>query len=300
MKILVTGAAGFIGSHVVDLLSKDHEILALDNLSTGKRENIDPKIQFAKCDITAFFDLLGEMYDFEPQAVIHLAAQSAIMTSIENPIRDAHHNIMGTLNVIHACQKMGINRLIFSSTSAVYNIHEVVYPLKETTSLKPESPYGISKLAAESYVRLQMPEGIILRFGNVYGPRQVPIGENQVIPRMIKHFKNGDQFFIHGDGKQKRDFVYVGDVARAVKAALTGNPGIYNIASRDSVSINELATMIESLYDLPGYQWMHTDTQDPRRDSCMDIFAASMGLDWKPEMNIEAGLKRTVEWWKAQ
>lgn len=302
MKIVCTGAAGFIGSHVVELLAQDNQILALDNLSTGKLENLDlsnKNIEFAKCDITAYYDVVGEMKDFEPDAVIHLAAQSAIMTSIENPIKDAHHNIMGTLAVISACHEVGVKRLVFSSTSAVYDINNPL-PLREDCLLNPNTPYGISKLAAETYVHTQMEEGVVLRFANVYGPRQVPIGENQVIPRMIRHLEKGDKFFIFGDGEQKRDFIYVKDVAEATKCALTGKPGIYNVARGSSVSINELASIIQEIYDLYHYPWMHTDVQDPRRDSRMAILWTEHRLKWHAITSMMEGLRETVAWWKTQ
>lgn len=302
MKILVTGSAGFIGSHVVDLLLKEgHQVLGLDDMSSGHEENLNLKADFHKLNIASWYELVAEFVDFEPEAVIHLAAQPSICDSIDNPIRDGYVNVMGTLNVIRASQKIGVKRLVFSSTSAVYDDMYSSLPTPEEWPTHPSSPYGISKLAAESYVRLLMPnEGTVLRFGNVYGPRQLPLGQNQVVPKMIRHFEYGDEFVIHGGGFQQRDMVYVGDVARACLLALEGTPDIYNIASMRAVSVNQVASIIENIYEVPGYAWEHDNQEDPRLKVELNIWKAEKGLGWKPEVDLKEGLKKTVEWWKAK
>jgi len=302
MKILCTGAAGFVGSHVVDLLlAQGHEVLCIDNLSTGLRSNLPKDVSFVNINVCSWFDLVAEFVDFEPEAVIHLAAQPSICESFDNPIRDGHINVMGALNVIRASQKVGVERLVFSSTSAVYWSAHTDYSTPEDFLKLPESPYGISKLAAESYVRLLMPEnGVVLRLGNVYGQRQVPLGENQVVPKMILHFLKGDEFFIHGDGEQKRDMVHVKDVAQACYQAITGTPGVYNIASGQAVSVNCLSAMIEDIFEVPGYKWQHDDKMDPRKKVELDIAKALEGLKWRPEISLETGLRETVDWWKKQ
>lgn len=225
MKILCTGACGFIGSHVVDLFLKEgHKVLCLDDLSSGRRDNLPPKADFFEINIGSWYDLVAEFVDFEPEVVIHLAAQPSICESFDNPVRDGYINVMGTLNVIRASMKTGVQRLVFSSTSAVYSELFSTLLLSEDFPRLPQSVYGISKLAAESYARLLMPENsVVLRLGNVYGPRQIPLGENQVIPRMIRHFEKGDKFFIHGDGLQERDFVYVEDVQKPAFLLLPEN-----------------------------------------------------------------------------
>jgi len=306
MRILITGACGFIGSHVVELLVKSgNHILVVDNFSTGKMENISElidrypsKIDVAEGDIVSLPFLNRTFADFKPKYVIHLAAQAAITTAWQNPVKDISINAIGTLNVIQACKQTGVDKIIFSSTSAVYK--ETNAKLKETSQVSPSSPYGISKLAAEYYLRSMFPASTILRFGNVYGERQVPIGENQLIPRMIRHFKYGDIFYINGDGKQERDFVYVGDVAQAVTNALYNKPGIFNISSGQSFSVNEIAGMIDEIYDIPNYKWEHTDVNDQRRKVCLDISDAYSGLSWKPIINIREGIKKTVDWWEAR
>jgi len=302
MKVLCTGAAGFVCSHVVDLLLKGgHEVLCIDDLSSGLRSNLPRKVNFVEINVANWYDIVSEFVDFKPEVVIHMAAQPSIFESFDNPIRDGYVNVMGTLNVIRAAQKIGAERLVFSSTSAVYMELYSDLPTTEEWPCHPNTPYGISKLAAESYVRLLMPEGgTVLRFGNVYGERQVPLGENQVVPRMIRHFEKGDDFFIHGEGTQQRDLVYVGDVARAVVFAMTGPVGIYNIASGKAVSINKLATMIEEIYQVPGYNWQYDDKIDPRVKAELDIRKAIHDLNWHPGIDLQAGLCKTVEWWKAQ
>jgi UDP-glucose 4-epimerase len=242
--------------------------------------------------------------DFEPDTVIHLAAQPSICDSIENPIRDGYVNVMGSLNVLRASQKIGVKRLVFSSTSAVYADISTSIPLPEDWPLRPQSPYGISKLAAESYVRNLMPgdASVVFRFGNVYGPRQIPLGSNQVIPRMIRHFEKGDEFFIHGDGEQMRDFVYVSDVARACIAGIhyMDNPGgVFNIASGNGHSVNVIGSYLNHLYET-DYQWEHDEKDDPRRKVILSITSAAEFMQWVPEVGMKEGLEKTVEWWKAQ
>lgn len=306
MRILVTGGAGFIGSHVAELMArKQHEIMIMDDLSTGRTEWINPliiqkrsKVNFDLCRIQTWDHVKPLFLAFRPDVVCHLAAQPAISTSWEDPLLNEEINEHGTLNIIEAARECGVKRIIMASTSAVYK--ESNEMTTEVSPREPGSPYGISKLAAEYYLRTMFPASVVLRLGNVYGPRQVPIGENQVIPRMLRHFLYGDDFAIHGDGEQKRDFIFVEDVADAFLMALWGKPGTYNIASGVQTSVNQLAYSLERLYDVVGYQWQHTGEQDPRRNIVLSICAAHKGLDWKPKRKLADGLKITSDWWNAR
>lgn len=307
MRVLISGAAGFIGSHVAELLQKyDNQVLIIDNFCTGKMDNILNLLSLAPHDVKM---LEGDITDadfvqrafctFKPDAVIHLAAQAAISTSINNPVQDLRVNGIGTLNMLCAAVKSNVDRFVFSSTSAVYRENVgFMFKTKEDDRLGPGNPYGISKLAAEFYVRTLFANHVILRFGNVYGPRQVPIGENQVIARMIRHFKYGDKFYIFGNGEQNRDFVFVKDVAEACHYALYGTKGTYNIASGRSTSVNAIARIVEECFGVPGYKWEHTDKSDPRKHVCMNVGAASGGLGWNPTTDIGSGIRQTIEWWE--
>lgn len=309
MKILLSGGSGFIGSHVAETLRRgDHCVMVLDNFSTGRMENIQNflgmggrftpgDVQLQEGDISAFPTVMSVFQSYKPDAVIHLAAQAAISTSIENPQRDMIVNGIGTLNMLEAAKKTGVKRFVLASTSAVYR-ESKFFKTKEDAPLEPNTPYGCSKLAAEMYVRSMFPNSTILRFGNVYGPRQIPIGGNQVIARMMRHFIFGDNFTITGNGKQERDYIYVDDVAQAVTYALYGERGTYNIASGKSISVNEIASLVEEAFCVSGYKWEHSGVEDTRRHVCMEISAARKGLGWQPRTNILDGIQQTAKWWK--
>lgn len=298
MRILITGAAGFIGSHVTELLQEaDHDIFLVDNLSTGKPENLGWG-QFLKASILDHMLMNRVFNDFKPEIVVHLAAQPAISTSIKNPWLDFDTNVRGTMVLIQCCQAFGVKRMVFSSTSAVYD-SDADFCREHETPLDPDSPYGISKVTAEMYIRHLLPDSVILRFGNVYGPRQEPLGENQLIARMIRHFEYGDNFYIHGDGTQSRDFVYVGDVAQAVlRSITTGSPGIYNIASGVSYPVNGIAKLFEMMYGVEGYKWEHDADRGERYHVSMDVNLAKEELLWTAKMPIHRGINLTLDWWK--
>lgn len=301
-KILITGAAGFIGSHVAEALAKaGFEILGIDNYSTGRRENLEGTgIRVEECDITQEITVNGVFSTFQPQAVVHLAAQAAITTAQTNPQKDLKINGIGTLNITRACECFDVKQLVYASTSAVYG-DRLTLAMPESTPLRPDNYYGASKLAGELYVHIaDLVMKTILRFGNVYGPRQIPIGENQVIARMLNHLMYGEDFYIFGDGKQKRDFVYVEDVAQAVVKSIGQRGGAFNIAGGESHSVNEIARLVAKIYGLPGYDWEYDRKRmDERKNVRMKIERAELNLDWKPETDLESGLRKTVEWWKA-
>lgn len=299
MNILVTGGAGFIGSHVVDLLvAQGHQVLVVDDLSTGGHHNLEHDVETLKLDISMPFIDAISLGKFVPEAILHLAAQASITVSQERPGRDLKVNAMGTLNVIDVAKAFGVRRIVFASTSAVYEEKNTI--LRETDTPRPGSPYGVSKLAAEGYLRALFPETVILRLGNVYGPRQVSIGENQVVARMLNYLEGEtDSFSIHGDGHQKRDFVYVEDVARAFVRGLEAQPGIYNVATGKSVSVNGVAAALARIYGHPLMVWQHDDNEDLRRDVKLAVLMAQSKLGWQAEVNLADGLRRTMLWRKA-
>lgn len=302
MKFIVSGGAGFVGSTTIRLLSKHgHEVLVVDNFSTGRSENLKRfrgKVLIA--DITDYASVDAAFYEFGPDAVLHLAAQSAITTSHNDPQLDLQINGVGTLNMLRAAQAYEAKRFVFSSTSAVYLEKSPKFGgVSETWACQPTSPYGISKLACEHYIRTMMPNHMILRYGNVYGPRQRPIGQNQVIARALSHFHHGDDFFVVGSGNQKRDFVFVGDVAYANMMALTSDVvGTFNVATGKNHSVNEVLAILERIYEVPGYAWEHTNAPDPRGDVSVSANKIRKELGWKAVMSLEDGLKETSKWWR--
>lgn len=300
-KILLTGGAGFIGSHTAELLvERRYKVLVIDNFSTGRSENLkDFRGSVGVCDITDMGDLETVFNKFRPDSVIHLAAQSAITTAWNDPVKDAEVNIRGTLNLLTLALKYNVQKFVFASTSAVYGKGHPVLSSSEKHTCEPDTPYGISKRAAEFYIQLLFPNHVILRYANVYGPRQRPIGENQVVARVFDHFIHGADFAIVGDGRQKRDFVYVSDVAHANYLALATNAtGVFNIASGRSHSVNEVLWEIEDHYGVTGYRWEHTDTKDERGSAFLSGAKAAKYMGWKPYISLPNGIALTAEWWK--
>ena len=244
--ILITGGAGFIGSHIADVLTKNnYKTIIADNLSTGKKENINSDSIFYNIDIKNYNDIEDIFSKHDIEYIIHLAAQVSVPNSIINPINDAYENIIATLNIIELSKKYNVKKIIVSSTAAVYGIPNTL-PIKESHSVNPISYYGLSKLTMEKYTMLSNLEYVICRFSNVYGPRQTPHGEAGVVSIFMDNALNNKDLNIFGDGNQTRDFIYVEDIAFIFLKLIENNISneILNISTNSSMTINELAERI--------------------------------------------------------
>lgn len=301
MKVLVTGGAGFIGSHIVDaLIARGHEVAVLDDFSSGRRENLSSVVHSLDGDVAEReeSDVRNLASWFRPDAICHQAAQPSLRKSIDDPAHDATVNIIGTINVIRAAKECGAH-IVFASTSAVY-ADGMDCPLKETGPFQPTTPYGLAKYAAEHYIELLAPSYTILRYGNVYGPRQVQAGENQLIPHCLAYILDGKPFVINGDGEQTRDFVYVGDIARANVQAIEGKvQGVFNCGTGEGVSVNTVCWAIGEIIGEPLYFLPHGPAKEREaRHVALDSAHARTVLRWGAETTLEDGLRRTIAWWK--
>ena len=302
MKILVTGGAGFIGSHLMRKLQEaGHEAVALDNLSTGLRENLLPDMKLVVMD--THDDAVEELFQKEHfDAVVHLAAQTLVSDSMTDPENDMYQNVAGTVRILECCRKYGVKRIIFSSSAATYgDVDEKALPIAETLPQTPLSFYGLTKKTAEKYLELyHLAYGldyVVLRFANVYGERQGDGGEGGVISIFTKRLAQGKGITIFGDGKQTRDFVYAGDIADGIIAALTTDAKntAYNLSTTEETSLNEL---VQVLSRIAGKEI--TPVYDKPREG--DIYRSSLNnkkaicnLSWKPQVSLKEGLTRTYK-----
>lgn len=301
MKVLVTGGAGFIGSHVITkLLEKQCEVVVIDNLGTGCKENMPQDVHFIEMDICSknLADIfIKECFD----GVIHLAGQSMVPMSLNKPDYDCHINIVGAVNMLEACRKANVKRVVFASSAAVYGNTDCV-PIMEDATARPASFYGLSKLTVEKYLQMYHQifglEYVILRYANVYGERQSDRGPGGVISIFTRKIRHEQTLTIYGDGQQTRDFVYAGDVAAANYLALiTDNVNrVYNISTQTEISINEL---IGTLEEVSGKQ--ATKSYYPERGG--DIYRSTLcnqeareKLGWQWEKSLAEGLRLTYIW----
>jgi len=299
-KILVTGGAGFIGSHIVDkYIDLGHEVFVIDNLSNGKKENLNPKARFYKIDIRD--EKIGEIFAKEkPEIVNHHAAQIDLRKSIKDPVLDAKINILGILNLLENAIKHKVKKFIFASSGgAIYGDAENI-PTCEDEKPKPLSPYAIAKLVSEQYLEFyfkvhKLPY-VALRYANVYGPRQDPLGGAGVAIFMSKLLTKKPPT-INGDGNKTRDYIYVEDVAQANILALKDNiTGLFNIGTQKETSVNELFRLISRLLNIEITAERGSSIKGGVKRSCLDSSKAKDVLKWSPEVNLENGLKKTLEW----
>ena len=302
-KALVTGGAGFIGSHLVDrLLAEGFRVAIIDDLSAGKLKNLNPAATFYHADIT--HSAIDEIFSREqPDFVFHLAARVSVTYSAQHPVDNAEVNVIGTLRLLDTARRIGLEKFIFSSTGGAIYGNPEDNPCSEATPVSPISPYGLSKYMAEQYIelfhRLYRLNYTNLRYGNVYGPRQDADGEAGVIAIFIQSILDGHQPRIFGDGTQERDFVYVDDIVEANMQAIEhGSHRTLNIGSGKGASVNRLFEIIKE--DL---EYHHEAEHRPRRPGevhkiALDCAQAHHHLEWQPQTPLEEGLRKTVEYYR--
>lgn len=306
MEILITGGAGFIGSHILAQLQgrRDMDVVVFDNLSSGSKEHVPAGMELVEGDVCdeAAVDALFADHHFD--AVVHLAAQTMVPFSVDHPVEDCQINLEGVLHVLEACRTHGTGHILFSSSAAVYgdNLH---IPLKETERLVPTSPYGITKMTTEHYLRvyheLYGMDATVFRFANVYGERQGEKGEGGVVSIFCKLLSQRQGITVFGDGNQTRDFVYAGDIAQAIIRALPlKGYHTMNVSTGQETSLNDLIRSFEKAvgYTVP-VQYTAPRTGDILR-SVLSNEALKRDLGFVPEMDLEEGIRRTYDWYRSQ
>lgn len=303
MKVLVTGGAGFIGSHIVNRLIKEgHEVVIVDNLATGKKKNVNPEARFHKLDILS--PKLEKLFQKEkPDVISHQAAQIDVRRSVADPLFDAQVNILGFLNVMENALRCGIRRVVFASSGGAVYGEPQTFPVSETHPTHPISAYGISKLTGEHYLYYYQQVGglrpVSLRYANVYGPRQDPFGEAGVVAIFTQKMLTAEQPIINGNGQQTRDYVYVEDVVEANMAVMDKNvEGIFNVGTRSETSVNQL---FHYLSELTGFGKKSIHGPEKRGElarSMIDYGKLNRVVGWEPRVNLQEGLEKTVQYFR--
>jgi len=304
LKILITGGAGFIASHIADaLINEGHNVFILDNLSTGFEKNINPKAVFIKADIRD--ENISKLFEKEKfDLVNHHAAQMDVRRSVADPAFDANINIIGTINLLQNCVKNGVKKFMFASTGGAIYGEQSYFPADENHPTSPLSPYGISKLAVEKYLNFYNVQYnlkySILRYANIYGPRQNPFGEAGVIAIFTSKMLNGEQPKINGSGLQTRDYVFVGDVVKANLIALNDeNNDIYNVGTAIETNVNELFSALNKIIgkNFEGKHGPAAPGEQMRSVITSEKLFKRFG--WKPSTALSDGLSKTVEYFKS-
>ena len=333
-KVLVTGGAGFIGSHIVDLLIKNnYEVVIVDDLSSGREENINQKTRFYKLNITDQKRLAEVFKQEKPDYICHEAAQISVSFSVRDPLFDAQTNILGSLNLLQCCLNQQVKGIVFASSGGTIYGEPEHFPISENYPFRPQSPYGISKVAIEYYLDFYQKnynlDYISLRYGNVYGPRQDPYGEAGVIAIFIEKMLKGEIPTINGDGEYIRDYIYVEDVAQANLLALQNMVKLskvvqekekakekekeiegkgeavaklkfdgLNLGTGRGVSVNEIFSLLKEIIKFPHPAHYGPPRAGDLRKNILDCRLIKEVLGWQPKFDFSAGLEKTIRWFK--
>ncbi len=305
MNILVTGGAGFIGSHIVDQFVQEcHRVSVIDNLSTGKRKQVHREAVFYKLDVCS--RRVEQVFKKEhPAMIVHMAAQMNVRKSTEDPVFDADVNILGTLRLLELAVRYGARKILFASSGgAVYGEQET-FPASESHPTRPLSPYGISKLTCEYYLEYYRHvaglKSVALRFANVYGPRQNSAGEAGVVAIFTQNLLTGEQARINGTGFQTRDYVYVGDVVEAVRAVFAPHvEGIFNVGTGVETSVNEMFTQLKKMTNSTCHAIHGPAKKGEQMRSVLDASKLEKETEWAPNVFLSEGLNETVTFFQQQ
>lgn len=306
MRILITGGAGFIGSHITDaLLEHGNTVTIIDNLSTGNLENVSDSANLIQEDITDFIAIKKIFESANPEIVFHCAAQIDVRQSVADPLGDARTNILASLNLIELAKQYKVRKFIFSSTGGAIYGDTDIRPTPENHTESPLSPYGIAKLAVDKYLhyykKIHGLSYISLRYGNVYGPRQNPHGEAGVIAIFVNKMLAGENPVINGNGLQTRDYVYIEDVVAANLAALNGQQaksGIYNVGTGVETNVNQLFNEINSRLGGTFREEHGPEKPGEQQTSCLACGKIKSNFGWKPATDITTGIGKTCDWFK--
>jgi UDP-glucose 4-epimerase len=304
LRILVTGGAGFIGSHVAEAFhNAGHQMLALDDLSRGSRDNLASAVSLEVADIRDGQAVDRIFSGFKPEVVSHHAAQISVRDSVDDPVFDAEVNILGSLRLLEASVKHGVNHFMFASTGGAIYGEQEVFPAQEDHPARPLSPYGVAKLAVERYLYFYAHTHHLswtaLRYSNVYGPRQDPFGEAGVVAIFCKRMLSGERPVINGDGEQTRDYVYVGDVAVANLSALERSAkGPVNISTGVETSVNDIFRLIREFTGADADEAHGPAKPGEQRRSVLDPGLAKKIMGWEPRVALREGIEKTVAFFK--